>query len=180
MAGEARRVRAVQGDITQFEGDAVVNAANASLLGGGGVDGAIHRAAGPMLLEACRRLGGCRTGQAKLTQGYRLRASHIIHTVGPVWRGGAMGEPDLLRSCYRECLALCEKHGIRRVAFPAISCGAYGYPIEGGARIAVEEVSHFLRGRDIPERVEFWCSGSDVLEAYERWLRRTGSRNACD
>ncbi|PYT05147.1 MAG: hypothetical protein DMF60_12880, partial [Acidobacteria bacterium] len=130
----------------------------------------IHRAAGPDLLNECRLLAGCKTGQAKLTRGYRLKARFIIHTVGPVWRGGDYGEPELLASCYRSCLALCEKHNIRSVAFPAISCGIYGYPVDHATRIAVSEVDSFLRdGGDI-DFVEFVCFSQDIIDAYENAL----------
>src|SRR5947208_15540610 len=164
------RLTAIETDITRLAVDAIVNAANTSLLGGGGVDGAIHRAAGPELLRECRTLGGCATGDAKITRGYRLAAKHVIHTVGPVWNGGASGEPQLLASCYRRSLELALAHGIRTVAFPAVSCGVYGYPLERAARIAVRECSPFAQGHDAIERITFALFGSDALAIYQAEL----------
>ena len=174
MSGEASvalsRMELLQGDITRVAVDAIVNAANSSLLGGGGVDGAIHRAAGPELLEECRHLGGCKTGQAKITKGYRLPARYVIHTVGPVWRGGDKGEPELLASCYRESLALAVEHQVRTIAFPAISCGIFGYPAYLAARIAVRETSRFLEAEPSIERVVFVSFSREVYDAYRQAL----------
>jgi len=162
-----------RGDITKLDVDAIVNAANSSLLGGGGVDGAIHRAAGPELVAECRLLGGCKTGQAKITGGHRLPARYVIHTVGPVWRGGTHGEPELLASCYRNSLALAVEHEVRTIAFPAISCGIYGYPVEEAAEIAVRETVQFVREHPSIESVTFVCFGDEVARAYERVLAGT-------
>jgi O-acetyl-ADP-ribose deacetylase (regulator of RNase III) len=160
-------LRAVQGDITTLAVDAIVNAANSSLLGGGGVDGAIHRAAGPGLLAECRLLGGCPTGQARITRGHRLRARHVIHTVGPVWRGGAHGEAAQLAACYRSSLDLALAHGLRSIAFPCISTGVYGYPKNDAAKVAVHAVrEHLVAHSDIDE-VIFCCFGADDLALYE-------------
>lgn len=160
-------VEVIQGDITKMDVDAIVNAANRSLLGGGGVDGAIHRAAGPELLAECKTLGGCATGHAKITGGYRLPARYVIHAVGPVWRGGSAGEAGLLASCYRESLRLAAEHDAKTVAFPAISCGVYGFPVEKAAPIAVREVTAFLEEHDAIEKVYLVCFGEAVLRAFQ-------------
>jgi len=164
-------IEAVQGDLTEQQVDAIVNAANTTLLGGGGVDGAIHRAAGPQLLEECRKIGGCPTGESRITKGYRLPAKHVIHTVGPVWSGGTHGEPALLRSCYANSLALAAQHSLRSVAFPSISTGAYRYPIADAARIAVETVREALARPTSVEVVRFVCFSTRDLEVYRQLLQ---------
>ncbi len=164
------RIKLIQGDITRLEVDAIVNAANSSLLGGGGVDGAIHRAAGLGLIEECRKLGGCETGQAKITAGHNLPARHVIHTVGPVWHGGGRNEPDLLASCYRTSLALATQHGLQTIAFPAISCGVYGYPIPEACRIAVTEARRFLERASSLREVTFVSFGREIHGAYQESL----------
>jgi len=160
------RIRVRMDDITGLAVDAIVNAANRSLLGGGGVDGAIHRAAGPALLEECRRLGGCATGEAKLTRGHDLPAGWVIHTVGPIWAGGTEREPELLAACYRNSLALAAECGFRTLAFPAISCGVYGFPIPRACRIAVREITAFLETAALPERVDLVCFDRRVFAEY--------------
>ncbi len=162
----SERIRVIQGDITKQQVDAIVNAANESLLGGGGVDGAIHRAAGKQLLEECRTLGGCPTGEAKITQGYKLSAKWVIHTVGPIWRGGRNGEDELLRSCYRNSLSIVQQREIRTIAFPAISTGVYGFPLERATQIAVNEVKQFLTENPSFEQVIFVCFGDDSYRCY--------------
>jgi len=169
------RVEVVEGDITRQRVEAIVNAANSTLLGGGGVDGAIHRVAGPELLEECRTLDGCETGLAKLTKGYRLPAKWVIHTVGPVWRGGDHGEDELLASCYRRCFALAQKQGIRSLAFPSISTGAYGFPIERAARIAVKETLKALKENSTVDNVLLVCFGYEAHRVYSGALREAFS-----
>ena len=172
MSANFSRMQIVSEDITQLRVDAIVNAANRSLLGGGGVDGAIHRAAGPELLAECRTLGGCETGQSKRTRGYRLPARWVIHTVGPIWQGGDHGEPELLAACYRNSLRVAVGQGVRTIAFPAISCGVYGYPLDQAAQIAVREVRHFLAGDDGITTVYLVCFGEDARQAYEQAMER--------
>ncbi len=164
-------IRAIKADITTLQVDAIVNAANSSLLGGGGVDGAIHRAAGPQLLAECSHLGGCATGDAKLTRGYRLPARFVIHTVGPVWHGGTHGEAALLAGCYRHSLEVAASHGIRSIAFPAISTGVFGYPIEAAASIAVQTVNAFLQQSNEIQEVIFCCFSENDLAIYAALLK---------
>lgn len=168
------QLQALQANIVTLEVEAIVNAANTTLLGGSGVDGAIHRAAGPELLAECRALGGCPTGQAKITRGYRLPAKHVIHTVGPVWNGGKRGEPGLLASCYRASFKLALEHNLKTIAFPAISCGVYGYPLEQAVVVAVRESAEFVAQHGDVESVIFACFDHTTLAAYQTELDRLG------
>jgi O-acetyl-ADP-ribose deacetylase len=164
------KIEIARGDITKLNVDAIVNAANTTLLGGGGVDGAIHRAAGPELVAECRTLGGCQPGEAKVTRGYNLPARFVIHTVGPVWKGGKHGEPQILAKCYRNSLQLAAENGIKTVAFPAISCGAYGYPVSEAAQIALETTREFLASNDKIDKVIFVVTNDKIFAAYQQIL----------
>lgn len=164
------RIEIIQGDITKQSVDAIVNAANCSLLGGGGVDGAIHRAAGPELLAECRTLNGCETGKAKITKGYRLPAKYVIHTPGPIWHGGSRGEAELLASCYRSCLTLASENDCKTVDFPSISTGVYHFPLDKAAHIAINTISDYLKAHDDIERVRMVCFDSRTLAQYEKAL----------
>lgn len=161
-----KRLSIVKGDIVKAKTDAIVNAANTSLLGGGGVDGAIHRAAGPELLAECETLNGCRTGEAKITKGYKLKAKYVIHTPGPIWRGGKWGEPELLANCYRNCLTLAKENGVKTIAFPSISTGVYRFPVDQAAKIAVGEILNFLNHDDSIEQVTVVCFDDKTKEFY--------------
>lgn len=165
------RINLLLGDITEVKVDAIVNAANSTLLGGGGVDGAIHRRAGPQLLEECQQLGGCPTGEARITKGYNLPSKYVIHTVGPVWRGGKQGEADLLRNCYRNVMLLASENGVRTIAFPSISTGAYRFPIDHAAEIAIETVSECLTRDEKLDRVIFVCFSQSDYSVYGRNLK---------
>jgi O-acetyl-ADP-ribose deacetylase len=170
MKNSCSKIDIVRGDITKLDVEAIVNAANTSLLGGGGVDGAIHRTAGPKLLAECRTIGGCRPGETKITRGYDLPARFVIHTVGPVWRGGKHHEPEILANCYRNSLQLAVENEIKTIAFPAISCGAYGYPIPEAAQVAFKTARDFLATDDSIDKVTFVLSGEDIYEAYRQLL----------
>jgi O-acetyl-ADP-ribose deacetylase (regulator of RNase III) len=172
MASPISAIDIVRGDITKLDVDTIVNAANTTLLGGGGVDGAIHRAAGPQLLEECRGLCGCRPGEAKMTRGYNLPARFVIHTVGPVWSGGNRGEPEVLANCYRNSLRVAANNKIKSIAFPAISCGAYGYPIEQAAEIAFNTTRDFLAANDRIDKVIFVLATDEIVHAYQRQQSR--------
>lgn len=167
------RIAVIQGDITQQRVDAIVNAANNSLLGGGGVDGAIHKAAGPQLLAECRQLKGCATGEAKITQGYKLPASWVIHTVGPVWQGGDRSEDELLASCYRNCLAIAEQYQLETIAFPAISTGVYGFPVERAARIAVTEIQAFLASNNSLKQIILVCFSQNAYDCFSKAVKQS-------
>jgi len=167
---KTNRLSVVKGDITEMYVDAIVNAANRSLLGGGGVDGAIHRAAGPGLLEECKKLNGCETGQAKITAGYNLKAKYVIHTVGPIWRGGIADEPELLASCYQQSLTLAKKYKIKTIAFPGISTGVYGFPKDLAALIAVTEAKRFILTNKIPEKIIFVAFDDENFKIYKKLL----------
>ncbi|WP_440947653.1 O-acetyl-ADP-ribose deacetylase [Methanosarcina sp. T3] len=170
MSQISERIRIIESDITELKVDAIVNAANNTLLGGGGVDGAIHRAAGPGLLAECRTLNGCPTGEAKITKGYFLPAKYVIHTVGPVWQGGSKGEDELLASCYRKSLELARKYNIKTIAFPAISTGAYGFPSERAARIAVYQAKEFLKENKLPEITFLVCYNKEACKSIKKAL----------
>jgi O-acetyl-ADP-ribose deacetylase len=172
MENTDSKIEIIRGDITKLEVGAIVNAANTTLLGGGGVDGAIHRAAGPELLMECRTLGGCQPGEAKITRGYRLPARFVIHTVGPIWRGGKHGEPETLANCYRNSLRLAVENGIKTIAFPAISCGAYGYPLQEAAQIALKTVREFLPTADQIDKVIFALWDEDIYQTYRHALQK--------
>ncbi len=176
MKNRGTEIGLARGDITKLDVDAIVNAANTTLLGGGGVDGAIHRAAGPELVVECRTIGGCRPGEAKITCGYNLPARFIIHTVGPVWRGGGRGEAEVLASCYRNSLQLAVGNGIKTIAFPAISCGAYRYPVSEASQIAVETTREFLANSDKIDKLIFVVATDEIFAAYRRLLQRDGHR----